>query len=69
MTDPRTPTTGEMITTFTFLLFGLLLGLAAAAEPMPAKAAAMGACAVLSLLGAGRFKIQRAVALWRKGRR
>lgn len=68
MTDPRTPTTGEVITTFTLFLFALLLTLAAMAEPSPLKAWALGLCALFSGLGAARFKIQQLVQRQRNKR-
>jgi hypothetical protein len=64
----RGMTRGEAISTFTFLLFGLLLGLAALAEPAPGKAAVLGLCALTSLAGAARFRIA-AWAARRRGRR
>lgn len=66
MTESHSPTTGQMITTFTFILFGLLLGLAAMAEPSSLKSGALGFCSVLSFLGAARYKIQKLVALMRQ---
>lgn len=53
------PTNGQVIVTCTFILFSLLLTLAAMAEPEPLKAAALGLCAALSGLGAARYKIQK----------
>lgn len=52
---------GQAITTFTFILFGVLLGLAALTEPFVPKAVLVGFCSILSFLGALRFQIQQAV--------
>lgn len=59
----RPTTKGDMISTFTFILFALLLGLASLAEPAAGKSAILGLCALLSLCGAFRFKLQ-AFAEW-----
>jgi hypothetical protein len=55
------PSMGQMISTFSFILFGLLLALASLAEVDPLKSAMMGGCSILSLAGAARFKIQTAI--------
>lgn len=68
MADRDSPTTGQIITTFTFILFGLLLGLAALAEPVPVKSALLGFCAVLSLMGAARYQIQKLAETMRRRR-
>lgn len=51
---------GQAISTFSFILFGLLLALAALAEENGLKSGMLGLCATLSIAGAARFKIQYA---------
>jgi len=56
---------GQAISTFSFVLFGLLLALAALAEDGALKSGMLGLCAVMSFAGAARFKIQSAVDSFR----
>lgn len=56
---------GQAISTFSFILFGLLLTLAALAEEGALKSGLLGLCAILSFAGAARFKIQAAVDSYR----
>lgn len=59
------PTVGQAISTFSFILFGLLLSLAAMAEEDALSSALIGGCAILCIAGAARFKIQSAVDRYR----
>lgn len=68
MTKPRPTSTGDAITTFTFLLFGVLLSLASMIEPIAWKAIAIGFCAAFSFAGALRFRLQHWFEIWRSGR-
>lgn len=63
------PSMGQTISTFSFILFGMLLALASLAEANALKSAVMGGCAILSLAGAARFKIQTAVQRLRSRRK
>ena len=57
MSDKGEPGMGQTISTFTFLLFALLLCLAALGEGPTLKGGVLGLCAVLSAAGAVRFRI------------
>lgn len=59
---------GQAISTFTFLIFGGFLGLAALAEGGSLRGLLIGLCAVLSLMAALRFRIQALVEHWQGGR-
>lgn len=61
MARKKPPSVGQAISTFSFVLFGLLLALAALAEESALKSWMLGLCAALSMAGAARFKIQAAV--------
>lgn len=65
MANKNSPSTGQAISTFSFVLFGLLLALAALAEESALKSGMLGLCAALSIAGAARFKIQSAVERFR----
>lgn len=58
MARHRNLSKGDTITTFTFVLFFVLLSLAAMAETVGWKSFALGFCALFSLAGALRFRIQ-----------
>lgn len=60
---------GQAISTFTFLIFGGFLGLAALSEGAGFRGFLIGFCAVLSLMAALRFRIQALVEHWHGGRR
>ncbi len=69
MADKSTPSIGQTISTFSFVLFGLLLALAALNEETTLKSALIGVCSALSFAGAGRYRIQSAVDRYRARRR
>jgi hypothetical protein len=63
------PSLGEMISTLTFILFGVLLSLAAMMESETWKSLLLALCAALSWAGAARFKLQAYVDRQRERRR
>ncbi|MCU0816282.1 MAG: hypothetical protein MUF74_07380 [Cypionkella sp.] len=69
MADKKPSSIGQAINNFSFLLFGLLLTLAALAEGSTLKGGLLGLCALLSVAGAMRFRIAALVASARGRRR
>jgi hypothetical protein len=65
MANKSPPSIGQTISTFSFILFGLLLALAALSEETALKSAVIGVCAAYSIAGAERFLIQSAVNRYR----
>jgi hypothetical protein len=61
----NSPSMGQAISTFSFLLFGFLLSLAALAEEDALKSTLIGVCAILSFTGAARFRLQSAINRYR----
>lgn len=69
MANKSPPSMGQTISTFSFILFGLLLALAALSEETALKSATIGFCSALSFAGAARFQIQSAVNRYRNRHR
>lgn len=69
MANKSPPTMGQAISTFSFILFGLLLALAALSEEAALKSLGIGICSALSFAGAARFRIQSAVNRYRNRHR
>lgn len=65
MPNRHRPSMGQAISTFSFLLFALLLGLASLIEGFTLRGILIGLCAFLSLAGAFRFRIQTLVTQWK----
>ena len=66
MRKSRQPSIGDAISTFSFILFGLLLGIASLETEETLKSGALAICSCLSLTAALRFRIERLVSRLRK---